>query len=132
MLLLILVFSCDTVREDKLNLLNGYWEIEEVVFPNGDTKAYNISQNVDYIQIDGLKGFRKKVNPKFNGNFETSDDAVLFEIQQQDDTFTMVYKNEQLVWKETITAIATDHFSIQNEDGVLYNYNRFEPISITP
>jgi len=128
----ILMSSCNSVNADKLTLLNGYWEIERVEFPNGGEKEYNMNLNVDYIQLEGLKGFRKKVSPRFNGNYETSDDAEPFTIQIEEDVYTIIYKNDLSEWQETITALSEDNFSIKNADGILYHYKRFEPINITP
>lgn len=135
-LLLFLCFgflvSCTSVTEDKLHLLNGYWEIEKVTFPNGGEKEYKMSTTIDFIQLKGLKGFRKKMNPRFDGNYETSDDAEPFEILISEETYILSYENELSKWQETITALKQDNFSIQNEDGIQYHYKRFEPISIAP
>ena len=135
-LLLFLCFgflvSCTSVTEDKLHLLNGYWEIEKVTFPNGGEKEYKISTTIDFIQLEGLKGFRKKMNPRFDGNYETSDDAEPFEVLISEETYILSYENELSTWQETLTALTEDNFSIQNEDGIQYHYKRFEPISIAP
>ncbi len=135
-LILLLCFtvliSCNSVSNAKLTLLNGYWEIDRVEFPNGGEKQYKMSQNIDYIQLKNLKGFRKKVNPKFDGSYETSDDAELFEIQINDGLYTIMYKNDLSEWQETLTAISKDNFSVQNADGIQYHYKRFEPINLTP
>lgn len=135
-LLLFLCFgflvSCTSVTENKLKLLNGYWEIERVVFPNGGEKEYKMSTTIDFIQLKGLKGFRKKVKPRFDGNYETSDDAEPFEIFVREETYILSYKNELSKWQETLTALTEDKFSIQNEDGIQYHYKRFKPMSIAP
>ena len=135
-LLLFLCFgflvSCTSVNEDKLHLLNGYWEIEKVTFPNGGEKEYKMSTTIDFIQLEGLKGFRKKMNPRFDGNYETSDDAEPFEVLISEETYILSYENELSTWQETLTALTEDNFSIQNEDGIQYHYKRFEPISIAP
>jgi hypothetical protein len=127
-----LLLSCTSVSKEKLNLLNGYWEIERVEFPNGGQKEYRMSTDIDFIQLEGLKGFRKKMKPRFDGNFETSDDAEPFQINIHEGSFNIGYKNNLSEWQETITALSKDNFSMQNEDGILYHYKRFEPISITP
>lgn len=63
------------IVEEDLKNLNGYWEIEKVTFPNGETKDYSVSTTIDYIELKDGGGFRKKVQPRFNGTFETSNDA---------------------------------------------------------
>lgn len=130
--LLTCLLSCNTISEEHLTFLNGYWEIELVEFPNGGKKEYKINETVDFIQLDGSKGYRKKVVPRFDGNFETSDDAEPFSIEKNEDAFILSYKNNLSAWQETLTALSEDAFTIRNADGVLYHYKRFEPISITP
>jgi hypothetical protein len=112
-------------------LLNGYWEISEVKFPDGNTKEYKINSNVDYFQLEGLKGFRKKVNPKFDGSFETSDDAEPFTILEENDGFIIRYKNNLSSWQEVIVSLSNENFSLKNEEGTMYHYKRFEPINIS-
>ena len=42
-LVLVLLMSCkQTITESDLNNLNGYWEIEKVVLPDGDKKEYKV------------------------------------------------------------------------------------------
>lgn len=120
------------VSENKLTLLNGYWEIDSVEFPNGGEKKYKMNSTLDYIKLEGLTGYRKKVTPRFDGNFETSDDAEPFQIEIKEASYTLVYVNNLSQWKETLTAISDDRFTIKNADDVLYHYKRFVPISITP
>lgn len=130
--LLAFLMSCNSVSENKLSLLNGYWEIDSVEFPNGGKKEYKMNSTVDYIKLEGLKGYRKKVTPRFDGNFETSDDAEPFQIEIKEASYTLVYVNDLSEWSETLIAISDDSFTIKNADDVLYQYKRFVPISITP
>lgn len=130
--LFLFLISCNSVSENKLTLLNGYWEIDSVEFPNGGEKEYKMNSTVDYIKLEGLTGYRKKVTPRFDGNFETSDDAEPFQIEIKEASYTLVYVNNLSQWKETLTAISDDRFTIKNADDVLYHYKRFVPISITP
>lgn len=128
---LFILFGCSSgVSREDLPKLNGYWEIEQVVFPDGNTKDYKVNTTVDYIQWEGSEGLRKKMNPKFNGTYETSDDAEAFTISEKDGNFTMHYKSELSEWKEDILALDAHTFSVVNEEGLRYNYKRFEPIAI--
>ena len=78
---ILLLFGCSSkVDQASLPLLNGYWEIEKVVFPDGSTKSYEVNASIDFIEIDGQKGFRKKMQPQFDGTFTTSDDAEQFTV----------------------------------------------------
>jgi len=119
----------EKVSKEDIQLLNGYWEIDQVTFPNGDVKEFNVNPTIDYLELDGLKGFRKKMYPKFNGSYTTSNDAEVFVIAEKEDTFEFHYKNEMSTWKEEIKSITKDQFSVVNQDTITYTYKRFQSIN---
>ncbi|MAU72639.1 MAG: hypothetical protein CML04_11155 [Pseudozobellia sp.] len=119
-----------SISEDDLEKLNGYWEIREVQTPDGTVKQYNVNTTVDYFEIKELEGFRKKMQPKFDGTYETSDDAEKFQIVEEDGMFWLHYKSGLSEWKEKIIELKKATFSVENEEGIQYEYSRFEPISI--
>lgn len=128
----ILFFGCTSkVTQEDITHLNGYWEIEQVTFPNGKTKEFTVNPTVDYIELEGLKGFRKKMQPKFNGSFTTSNDAEPFLIEEANGQFEFHYKNEMSEWKEVIKSISKDNFSVTNQDTLTYTYKRFKSIQLT-
>lgn len=130
-LVCILLYSCgETVTKEDLTYLDGYWEIKQVKFPNGDTKTYEMNATVDYIEVTGTKGYRKKVQPLFDGSFETSDDAEYFSITERDGTFIMVYESTMAVWEEEIRSITETELRLVNEEQITYIYKRFQPITL--
>ncbi|MBM1106692.1 hypothetical protein JQC67_11130 [Aurantibacter crassamenti] len=135
-LLLILVFGCKgKLTENELPLLNGYWEISEVIFPDGNTKEYGVNTSVDFIKLEDQKGYRKKVQPKFDGTFDTSNDADMFVIIESENGYSINYTNDSssnLVEQrsEQIVSLSESEFTVRNLDGLTYRYKRFEPINI--
>lgn len=127
---LLSIGCADKVALDDTPQLNGYWEIKQVVFPDGTTKDYTLGTTVDYIQLTGSNGFRKKVQPKIDGTFDTSNDAERFTITAQDENIQMNYKTEWSEWKETLSSLDHNTFSVINEAGIRYKYQRFEPIKV--
>ncbi|TAI49316.1 hypothetical protein [Flagellimonas allohymeniacidonis] len=130
---LILLLCCCTgrgVTSDELNHLNGYWEIEEVTFPDGSNKEYGASPAVDFIHLENEKGFRKKVYPKIDGSFNTSNSAESFELADTDDGFVFLYSTETADWQERLLQIDSVSFTVMNEEGLKYSYRRFQPIEI--
>ena len=124
-----LLMGCDKkITTQDLDQLSGYWEIEKVVFPEGQTKEYTLNSTIDYIEYENMKGFRKKVNPNLDGTFTTSDDAELFEISKEKSTFRMHYTNDMSQWEEQIIRIDQDHMTLKTPEGVAYHYKRFRGI----
>ncbi|WP_420319835.1 hypothetical protein [Flagellimonas sp.] len=120
----------EPVSEEQLDNLNGYWEISEVIFPDGSKKNYTINPSIDFIQLENKQGFRKKVRPKFNGTYETSHDVELLKVVEGETFFIFQYSNEFSEWEETLVQLDSMSFSVRNNEGILYSYKRFEPISI--
>ena len=66
----LLLSACQQkVTPNDIAYLNGYWEIEKVVFSNGSKKEYTYNESYDYFQIKENSGFRKKVMPQLDGRF---------------------------------------------------------------
>lgn len=128
----LLLFGCaeKKVGEQDLKYLNGYWEIQKVEFPNGQTKDYKASTVVDYIQVENGKGIRKKVQPKLDGTYIVSEDEEPFALLNTNEGYKFHYKNTLSERLERLTALDSLSFVIQNEEGIMYHYKRFQPISI--
>lgn len=62
-LLLSLVFvSCgQKIEPTDIAKINGYWEIEKVVFDKGEDKDYKMNESFDYFTIKDKKGIRKRL-----------------------------------------------------------------------
>lgn len=126
-----LLLSCGRkVTSEDLGYLDGYWEIEEVVFPSGDRKAYDMNATIDYIETSGMSGYRKKVQPLPDGSFITSDDAENFVISERNGIFYMVYSNEMSIWEEEIEALSPERFHVVNQDQIHYIYKRYQPLTL--
>jgi len=133
-ILFMLLIGCKQPRvytlEDFQNM-NGYWEITEVIYPNGEKKEYSISTTIDYIEINGDKGFKKKVNPKLDGTYQTSNDAVNFRIvKKADKGYFISYNDAMNSWQESINFLGVDYFSLKSSEGLIYCYDRYKPIQM--
>ena len=125
----IILSSCaESVDEKDLQLLEGYWEIEEVIFPDGNRKTYGLNTTIDYFKYENRKGYRKKVQPRLNGSYMTSDDAVSFSIVEKNGKFILVYENELSQWEELIRSLSNEKLILEGNEDVVYHYKRFEAI----
>ena len=123
------LYSCgESIKEEDLNFLSGYWEIEKVEFPDGNSKMYSINTTIDYFEYGNKKGFRKKVQPRLDGTFRTSDDAESFNIVAKNNKFTVVYQNDLSQWEEDILTLTDKSLVLASQEGVVYHYKKFEGI----
>ena len=119
----------EKISVSDLNHINGYWEIEEVKFPDGGSKEYDVNVTIDYFEYNNMNGFRKKVQPTFDGTYNTSSDAESFQINERDGFFWMSYQNDLSSWEEQITEITKSNMVDKNKEGLSYHYRRFQPIN---
>lgn len=121
--------SCNEDHLSKLDYINGYWEINKVVFPNGETKEYKYNDLIDYISInDSLKGFRKKLKPGLNGSFSISKDVEGITAKIENDSLNLYYKTPYSTWKETILAASETQLKVLNQNNNVYFYKRYQPL----
>lgn len=123
-------WSCTapSISKADLHYLNGYWEIHQVTFPDGNTREYAINTDIDFIHVESEKGFRKKMQPRADGTYSTSDQENLFTLKPAKHTFVLQYKNKFSTREETLIHLDTMAFSVMDEEGVLYAYKRFNPV----
>ncbi|NAS29855.1 hypothetical protein GTQ40_02620 [Flavobacteriaceae bacterium R38] len=126
-----LIVSCTKKEAIDLKQLEGYWEIEKVILPDGNSKEYTISQSIDYILLkNDSSGYRKKLQPKLDGSFYTSDDAEEFTIHSDNKKQALHYKNSLSEWKEVILKLNKEELVIINENNLKYFYKRFEKLNL--
>ena len=130
-LLFVLVFSCSKNHDIDIKEIQGYWEISEVIFPDGSIKAYKFNETIDYISInDSLKGFRKKLKPGINYTYFTSEDAEALIIKSENDSLNVYYSTPYNTWKETVLEATAMNLRIVNDNKVVYLYKRYTPIKL--
>ena len=128
-LLLLILFSCKTTRENTINHIQGYWEIKSVHKNGKLIKKYSVNQNIDYFQIyTDFTGFRKKLRADLSGKFTTSNSVIYFKILEQNRSFYIDYKNSNL--KEKIIKASKNILILRNDTGLEYRYKSFNRIKI--
>lgn len=125
-------FGCKPHPVDYIELINGYWEIENV-YKNGKLlKEFKISQEIDYFRINSdLSGFRKKLKPNFNGSYTTSKDQLNFKLEIKfNKRLIIVYEDNNTIFVEEITKVNKTNLSIKNDKGMVYNYKPYKPLEL--
>ncbi len=127
----LLFLSCSRkVEATDIDKMNGYWEIEKVVFPNGKEKKYGINEMYDYFQIKDFIGIRKKVTPTLEGKFLVNLDAEKVTIKEGKDKFIVHYATFYNQWDEELISISKEEMVLKNDNNTEYHYKRATPINI--
>ncbi|ESU22353.1 hypothetical protein FEDK69T_23370 [Flavobacterium enshiense DK69] len=128
---LVLLVSCkQDITEKDLAKINGYWEIEKAELPDGSKKEYKINSTIDFFEIKGKKGFRKKVMPQLDGKYLMNDlsETIVVDIADGDVIFN--YATPYAKWKETIVSISDDKLVVKNDQDIEYYYKKAKPFSV--
>jgi hypothetical protein len=130
-LFLIFTAACHKkVTATDIPKMNGYWEIEKVVFPDGTEKEYPVNQIFDYFSIQNNTGFRKKVTPQLDGSFLVNDDVEKITIKQENEKYIINYVTFFSKWKEEIHAISDEKLVMINDSKNEYHYKKATSINL--
>ncbi len=131
-LLSILFVSCkQPIKPSEITKINGYWEIEKVVFDEGEDKEYGANQNYDYFQIGkNNQGIRKKVAPQLDGTFLVNDTYENVSVRFQDGKAYLDYSTPYMKYSEEIIVLTTDELVITNAQKKEFHYKKATAINI--
>jgi hypothetical protein len=127
----IILSSCSNrVSQDDLSKINGYWEIESVVMPDGAEKDYTVNPTIDYFEIKGKSGIRKKVMPQFDGSYRVNDLSEKVSIVQKDNKVFMNYATNYAKWQEELLELDDKTLVVKNQHGIEYHYKKPKPFTV--
>lgn len=131
LLFALLLVSCkQSITEQDIAKINGYWEIQKVILKDGEKKDYKVNETIDYFELKNNKGFRQKVMPQFDGTFRTNDIKETISVNKVDNTFYINYATTYGKWKEEIIEIHDSILVLKNKDELEYHYKKFKPFSL--
>ncbi|MBX9807509.1 MAG: hypothetical protein K2X95_06890 [Flavobacteriaceae bacterium] len=127
-----LFISCQQkVKPEDIAKINGYWEIEKVVFDEGKDKNYTVNESYDYFQIGKNNiGFRKKVMPQLDGTFLVNDTQETVKVRFDNDKIFLDYVTPYAKWTEELIAISNDKLVFKNAENKEYHYKKAAPINL--
>ena len=127
----LLVGCKQQIQSTDIPNINGYWEIEKVVFDEGEDKEYSANQNYDYFQIDkNNQGIRKKVAPQLDGTFLVDDSFEKVRVRFQDDKAYLDYATPYMKYTEEIIAVTAEELVVLNAQKKEYHYKKATAINI--
>jgi hypothetical protein len=133
LIVLLPFISCQQkIQPTDISKINGYWEIEKVVFDKGEQKDYGINDSYDYFKIEkNNTGFRKKVMPQLDGSFLVNDTQENVRIRFENNKVFFDYITPFAKWSEELTAITGEKMVFKNTENKEYFYKKTTPINIT-
>ncbi|WP_281228410.1 hypothetical protein [Flavobacterium aquiphilum] len=112
--------------------INGYWEIEKVVFDDGQEKQYGMNEAYDYFQIDKNNvGIRKKVVPQLDGTFLVNNTFENVKVRFADEHIYLDYNTPYMKWSEELLTLTDKELVVLNAEKKEYHYKKTGPINLT-
>lgn len=131
--IILLIFSVSIIsclEDNKIELLNGYWEIESVKKEGQLIRKYPFSNTIDYFYINNLEGYRKKVTSQSNGRFMVTLHQADLTISKEKEEYILKYPDRNKTYFESIKEIDSQQLIILDREGYIYKYNRYTPLEI--
>lgn len=116
--------------EDMKTHLSGYWEINNVQSKHIQDMDFTFNNAIDYIEVEGDTGVRTKLQPNFDGSYTGSKTAESFLLKIENDSLNMYYSTPFDNWKETVIRASKEELIVRNEEGIQYEYKKFEPFNL--
>ena len=126
-----LLLSCGQSPDDMKLKLAGYWVIDKVEMPGGAERQFQMSNTIDFIEVTGDSGVRKKVQPKIDGGFTTSESAEKFHLKIENDSLNIYYSTPYDSWKESVLEARDSLLILRNKEGKIYTYVKFKGFSFS-
>ena len=128
---LLFVACQQKITPADVSKINGYWEIEKVVFDQGKDKDYGMNESYDYFQIGkNNSGTRKKVMPQLDGTFLVNNTYENVTIRFADDKAFLDYSTPFTKWSEELISLSEDKMVLKNPEKKEYHYKKTGPINL--
>ncbi|CAN5212209.1 lipocalin family protein [soil metagenome] len=131
-LVILLIFTACNSKDPAtlVQYLDGYWEITKVERDGQIIKEYRFNENIDFFEIDGMQGIRKKVKPQLDGTYLVTNDFEKVEIEIEDSRLILSYTTPYDSGKEKVVEIKENTLVMEKEAGIIYHYQRYQPLII--
>ena len=131
LLIAFLFVACQQkIKPEDVSKINGYWEVEKVVFDSIDDKDYSMNEVYDYFEIKNNKGIRKKVRPQLDGTFLVNDAFENVTVRFADEKVFLDYATPFMKWSEEVIALSAEELVLLNKDKIEYHYKKATAINV--
>ncbi|MFV8372890.1 hypothetical protein [Flavobacterium sp. LB2P74] len=118
------------IKPADISKINGYWEVEKVVFDSIKDKEYGMNEVYDYFKIDNNVGIRKKVMPQLDGTFLVNDVYENVTVRFADEKVFLDYTTPYMKWSEELIVLSDEELVLLNKEKIEYHYKKATPINL--
>ncbi len=111
---------------EKIEALNGYWNIDTVEKPDGSEKEFPFSNHMDFFETNGNKGTKSRVSPTYDGSFIVYGDPVVFTWEEKEEELLLHFEEGDAAYTQIVQKATTQELELVHEDGTIYNYKSYQ------
>jgi hypothetical protein len=97
---------------------------------DGSNKEYTINPTIDYFELKGKEGFRKKVMPQFDGTYRVNDLSEKIAIVKENGKTYISYTTDYAKWKEELLELDDEELVVKNQHEIEYHYKKPQPFTV--
>lgn len=125
MFLILGIYSCSNSVSDQVAQLQGYWNIDKVLMADGTEKAFPFSNHMDFFVIEGNKGMKHRVSPKYDGTMVDYGSPVPFKWEDQNGTLVLLFNEGERSYSQKVTKCTADQLVLLHDNGTQYFYEAY-------
>jgi hypothetical protein len=108
----------------KIDSINGYWQINKVVYENGDEKDYPINEVYDYFKLKNKQGIHKKVTWQPDGSFLVNDLEDKIKIFEENDKVLISFSSKFGNHQEELESFSENEMILVSLKKVKFIYHK--------
>jgi hypothetical protein len=124
LMLIFLMISCSS-NEEKIQAIEGYWNIDEVILSDGTDREFPFSNHMDHFEIDGFKGVKNRVSPRYNGSFVSFGNPIYFQWEEKDGDLCLTFQEGDGIYTQKVKKATKKTLVLLHENGTRYTYKRY-------
>jgi hypothetical protein len=124
LMLIFLMISCSS-NEEKIQAIEGYWNIDEVILSDGTDREFPFSNHMDHFEIDGFKGVKNRVSPRYNGSFVSYGNPIYFQWEEKDGDLCLTFQEGDGIYTQKVKKATKKTLVLLHENGTRYTYKRY-------
>lgn len=123
---IVFVGCSQKVDLSKINLINGYWQINKVTDEDGNKKEYPINDIYDYFEIKNNNGFHKKVQWQPDGTFLVNDLQENVKVIVANDNVQLDFSSKYGKHSESLASLSADEMILVSKDQIRFIYKKVD------
>lgn len=125
LLTILLLTSCSNNVDEQLKNIEGYWNIETAILPDGSEREFPFSNHMDHFEIEGKQGIKYRVSPTYDGGFVNYGSPVYFTCETVDGELLLQFKDGVESYTQTVEKATTNKLVLKHQNGTIYRYSSY-------